>query len=417
MEESYNLNYNNYSENICLSFKAVREYEHFTDVILACDDGEINAHKLVLFTGSELFQKMLPRFKHPNPLIYLRGLKLKDLQSLLNFVYFGEISLQEKDLKGVLNAAKDLKIKGFTEMFATDGKFSSGDTSSPDVSDKLDDLLNTISEGTEGDNECSPQITDTDTDTEEAQISDKINEDEAVLELMVKDILEDGRVSWSCTKCSFSSRDKSRTKRHVRGIHLRRNDSVDGLVKTELEAEDIEALELMQKDFTDDGKVSWRCLRCEFCCNDKCRTRKHVKSNHLKKAPVVTEESHDKSLSRVELDNADLEALEMMVRELTDEGKVSWRCSVCQFSSNDKTRTRRHVRAKHIKTEEEDTDQTVFLDQSINKVELDPEDQAALQLMVRRKTEEGLKMWQCTVCERQHQDKTRIRKHVKTTHV
>ena len=124
MVQGYNLNYNNFSENICLSYKAVREQEHFTDVLLACDDGEINAHKLVLFTGSEFFQKLLPRFKHPNPLIYLRGLKLKDLESLLNFVYFGEISLQEKDLKGVLNAAKDLKIKGFTEMFATDGKFS-----------------------------------------------------------------------------------------------------------------------------------------------------------------------------------------------------------------------------------------------------------------------------------------------------
>ena len=412
MEESYNLNYNNYSENICLSFKAVRDQEHFTDVILACDDGEINAHKLVLFTGSELFQEMLPRFKHSNPLIYLKGLKLKDLQALLNFVYFGEISLPGKDLKGVLDAAQDLKIKGFTEMFAAEGKLGSGDTS--EVSEKLDDPLNTILEGNERENESSPEITETDTDTEE-EISDKIIEDEAVLELMVKDIMEDGRVSWRCTKCSFSSRDKTRTKRHVRGIHLKRNSNGDGLVKTEFDAEDIEALELMQKDFTDEGKVSWRCLRCEFCCNDKYRTRKHVKSNHLKKSPALSEDSHDKSVSKVELDSADMEALEMMERELSEEGKVSWRCSTCQFSCNDKTRTRRHVKAKHIKSE--DTDQTVFLDLSVNKVEMDEEDLAALKLMVRMKTEEGLNMWQCTVCDRQSQDKTRIRKHIKTIHV
>lgn len=421
MVQGYNLNYNNFSENICLSYKAVREQEHFTDVLLACDDGEINAHKIVLFTGSEFFQKLLPRFKHPHPLIYLKGLKVRDLESILSFVYFGEISLQEQDLKGVLNAAKDLKIKGFTDLFATEGKFSSGDSS--DVSGELDDLLNTISEETDENNDCSPQMTDIDTDTEEdAQSSDKILDNEAVLELMMKNIMEDGRVSWSCSKCSFSSRDKSRTKRHVKGLHLHlhlrgNSDVVEGLVKTEMEAEDIEALELMQKDFTDDGKVSWRCLKCEFCCNDKCRTRKHVKSNHLKKHPVVGEDtdSHDKSVSKVELDAADMEALEMMVRELTEEGKVNWRCSTCQFSSHDKSRTRRHVKGKHIKTE--DTEQASFLDTSVNKVEMDVEDQAALQLMVRLKTEEGVKMWQCTVCDRQHQDKTRIRKHIKNTHV
>ena len=417
MVQGYNLNYNNFSENICLSYKAVREQEHFTDVLLACDDGEISAHKIVLFTGSEFFQKMLPRLKHPNPLIYLKGLKVRDLESILNFVYFGEISLLEQDLKGVLNAAKDLKIKGFTDLFGTEGKLSSGDSS--DVSGQLDDLLNTISEGNGRNNDLSPQITDIDTDTEEdAQSSDKIVDNGAVSELMVKNTMEDGRVSWSCTKCSFSSRDKSKTKRHVKGLHLRGNRNVvEGLVKTEMEAEDIEALELMQKDFTDDGKVSWRCLRCEFCCNDKCRTRKHVKSNHLKKHPAVGEgtDSHDKSVSKVELDAADMEALEMMTRDLTEEGKVNWRCLTCQFSCNDKTRTRRHVKAKHIKTE--DSEPNLFLDTSVNKVEMDEEDQAALKLMVRLKTEEGVNMWQCSVCDRQHQDKTRIRKHVKNTHV
>ena len=111
----------------------------------------------------------------------------------------------------------------------------------------------------------------------------------------------------------------------------------------------------------------------------------------------------------------DMEALEMMVRDLTEEGKVSWRCSTCQFSSHDKSRTRRHVKAKHIRSE--DSEPASFLDTSVNKAEMDEEDQAALQLMVRIKTEEGVKVWQCTVCERQHPDKTRIRKHIKNTHV
>ena len=46
------------------------------------------------------------------------------------------------------------------------------------------------------------------------------------------------------------------------------------------------------------------------------------------------------------------------------------------------------------------------------------EDMAALQLMVRLKCEEEAGwVWQCTVCERRHADKTRIRKHIKKCHV
>ena len=44
--------------------------------------------------------------------------------------------------------------------------------------------------------------------------------------------------------------------------------------------------QLMQKGITDDGKVSWRCAVCEFSHNDKAKTRKHIKSNHLKKPKV-----------------------------------------------------------------------------------------------------------------------------------
>ena len=53
-----------------------------------------------------------------------------------------------------------------------------------------------------------------------------------------------------------------------------------------MKAENVKALELMQKDLKDDGKVSWRCLKYEFSHKDKARTRRHIKSNHLKKPKV-----------------------------------------------------------------------------------------------------------------------------------
>ena len=47
----------------------------------------------------------------------------------------------------------------------------------------------------------------------------------------------------------------------------------------------------------------------------------------------------------------DMEALEMMVKDRTEEGKVNWRCLTCQFSSqyklrNDQARIHRDDMAK-----------------------------------------------------------------------
>ena len=145
MQESFNINYNKYQENLSRSFRAIRELEYFHDVTLACDDGEINAHKLLLYAGSELFEKMLPRFNNPNPFIYLKGLKVRDLESILNFVYFGEVKLHAEDLSCVLNAAKDLKIRGFSDVFDYEPNPKSDDDTSI-VAKNLDDLLYTISE-------------------------------------------------------------------------------------------------------------------------------------------------------------------------------------------------------------------------------------------------------------------------------
>ena len=132
-------------------------------------------------------------------------------------------------------------------------------------------------------------------------------------------------------------------------------------------------------------------------------------ANHLKKPHVVGQ-----SVSKGKLDAADMEALQMMWKGWTEEGLVNWRCSICQFTSRDKTRMRKHVKT-HIKTK--DSKQALFHNTSVNKVVMDEEDQAALWFIVKIKTEKGVNEWQCTVCQKQNKDKTKIRNHIKRMHV
>ena len=93
----------------------MRETGDFFDVTLACEDGQIPAHKLVLSAASDLFKEILRRNCHEHPLIFLYGVRAVDIQSILDFIYTGETEVAEDSLELLLATGGNLRIKGLTE--------------------------------------------------------------------------------------------------------------------------------------------------------------------------------------------------------------------------------------------------------------------------------------------------------------
>ena len=78
---------NDFQQDISTAFEALRKDIEFTDVTLACEDGnQVEAHKVVLAASSPFFLK-LKRNKHIHPLIYLRDLKLDDILAVVDLFY------------------------------------------------------------------------------------------------------------------------------------------------------------------------------------------------------------------------------------------------------------------------------------------------------------------------------------------
>ena len=114
------------SEKICLQWKDfkvnassafgdLREDRDFTDVTLACEDGQqVEAHKVILASSSPFFKDILKKNKHPHPLIYMRGLKLEDLWSIVDFLYLGKANILQENLDSFLALAEELMLKGLT---------------------------------------------------------------------------------------------------------------------------------------------------------------------------------------------------------------------------------------------------------------------------------------------------------------
>ena len=60
----------------------------FADVTLATEDGhKISAHKIILTSCSQVFRNLLSTLDHPHPLIYMMGVKRKQLELVLQYVY------------------------------------------------------------------------------------------------------------------------------------------------------------------------------------------------------------------------------------------------------------------------------------------------------------------------------------------
>ena len=111
--EKFCLKWNDFQENINTAFVALRKDVEFTNVTLACEDGnQVDAHKVVLAASSPFFHNLLKRNKHAHPLIYMRGLKFEDLLAIVDFLYYGEANIYQENLDNFLTIAEELDLKG-----------------------------------------------------------------------------------------------------------------------------------------------------------------------------------------------------------------------------------------------------------------------------------------------------------------
>ena len=93
----------------------MRHEQELYDVTLACDDGEqLEAHKVILSACSPIFRQMMARSKHPHPFIIMSGVNSKEMEEILDFIYKGEVRVEQEDLLGFQSVALKLKIQGLT---------------------------------------------------------------------------------------------------------------------------------------------------------------------------------------------------------------------------------------------------------------------------------------------------------------
>ena len=114
-QEKLCLQWNEYQNIFITAFRDLRNVEALTDVTLVCEDGkQIKAHKVVLASTSPFFLDLLKRTKHPQPHVYMKGIKSENIFALVDFLYRGEANVFEENFESFLALAKEMRLLGLS---------------------------------------------------------------------------------------------------------------------------------------------------------------------------------------------------------------------------------------------------------------------------------------------------------------
>ncbi|XP_056639978.1 sex determination protein fruitless [Diorhabda carinulata] len=110
--QQFCVRWNSYQSNLQNAFPKLLTSEHFVDVTLACENEMLKCHKVVLSACSTYFEKLLLNNPCQHPIIFMKDMKFSEMQSLVDFMYKGEVNVTQDDLPSLLKSAEALQIRG-----------------------------------------------------------------------------------------------------------------------------------------------------------------------------------------------------------------------------------------------------------------------------------------------------------------
>ena len=110
--DKYHFLWNDFSKHLSSMFRDLAQSSEYADVTLVSDDRKQSyAHKFVLSACSPVFKMMLGNNANQKPIIFLRGVNHQEIESMLQFMYLGETTIDRRRMNEFFNTAKSLEVK------------------------------------------------------------------------------------------------------------------------------------------------------------------------------------------------------------------------------------------------------------------------------------------------------------------
>ena len=214
MSERFSLKWNDFHSNVSKTFSALRTEEDFQDVTLVSADlQQVSAHKVVLSACSKYFKNILQQSRHSNPLLCLDGVTSSELQSVLDYIYQGEVQVYQENLDRFLAVAERFQLEGLMNLPDTNKQ-------EENVYQTLEELMSPTPTQSSGERRGYSQVKSSTVKTETSAIVN-IDEDtasniEEIDAKIAENILKESDGTFTCLLCGKSgSKRKDNLKKHV----------------------------------------------------------------------------------------------------------------------------------------------------------------------------------------------------------
>ena len=326
-----------------VAFSSMLRNEELTDVTLACEDDQIQAHKMILSEASLVFKKILYKNHHKHPLLYFYDISKDTMSLILEFIYSGQIKIPMPNLDKFLRLANALELKGFV----------------PSSDENIEANHSNVELQNVSHNETTKQNND-------ANDSDKVIDEEHFL---IEETLP-------ATKLEFVLKEEeSEVMEKAETLNKKENTPSECTSKTNYEELDSKIDSLLGK--SNDGL--WMCEECNYTSKFKTHVRVHIEQHisgfeHFcdlcektfksrttfrthkprcekkidkpeEKFQIMNEQESDTSLEESsEHTNQNSEELEEKIKALLEQSDSGiWHCKQCNYNSKFKGQVKRHV--------------------------------------------------------------------------
>ena len=251
MQGNHFLKWKTSQPNLAATLKDILSHHTFTDVTLVSDDQtEIQAHKLVLSACSPILKNILMSHSNNHPVLVMSGFKHQDLLSIIEFMYLGEVKVDQDKMDDFFDIAINLdfnEVYTAKQCIAQDDKKVTEDEPDKSVEQEMD-------------------------------FQEKRHEDfKQEFSSKRLDGLDNSKVCniYVCNQCEYRSATKRTLKKHQSFKHYGVVYSCD---KCDFKAGESAHLN-RHKQSKHDGVV-YSCSQCEFQCKRKDSIKIHQQVKH-----------------------------------------------------------------------------------------------------------------------------------------
>ena len=318
-QETCCLKWKDFPSNLTHTFQDLLTEGHFTDVTLVSDDEiQIQAHKIVLSASSPVLKNLLLDNPHSHPLLYIRGVKHQDLQSILQFMYFGEATIHQDCINEFMNIVQDFKINELIKDDNTeDNEFINDDDSTFFSEVKAESIFN----GSLMKNSQSRSDT----------IDELLNLD---IPEYNKSIVRNNMIqskSFNCQHCESVFITRSGLLHHTRSKHEGMTYSCN---QCKYKATQQSSLTMHQQSIHEG--LTYSCNKCEF----KATTRGHLTRHQRAKHEGIIYSCNMCDYKAKRKDN-------LLQHQQSKHEDVAYSCNKCIYKTTTKSSLRHHKQAKH----------------------------------------------------------------------